>query len=125
MRLILDAHVVIWLAIESPQLSAQTKDFLVGQKEAIGYSLAQLWEVEIKIAAGRIPAILDFLRATEALGLELLPILAADAVRAAHLPRHHGDPFDRMLIAQALARDLTIVTHDRAFEPYAVPIVWA
>jgi len=51
--------------------------------------------------------------------------LADNAVCAARLPRHHGDPFDRMMIAQALARDLTIVTHDRAFEAYTVPIVWA
>lgn len=125
MRLVLDAHVVVWLAIESPRLSVRVRGFLVGQTETIGYSLAQLWEIEIKIAAGRLPGISDFLRETEVLGLELVHIDAADAVRAAHLPRHHGDPFDRMLIAQALARDLTIVTHDRAFEPYTVPIVWA
>ncbi len=88
-------------------------------------SLAQLWEIEIKIAAGRMPRISDFATEIAALGLNLLLIEPADAIRAARLPRQHGVPFDRMLIAQAQARDLTIVTHDRAFASYSVPVIWA
>ena len=124
-RLILDAHIVIWLMLDHPRLSAAVRDLFRRQTETIGFGLAQLWEVEIKMAAGRLPQIADFLHELEILGLELVLIDPADAIRAARLPRHHGDPFDRMLIAQALARDLTIVTHDRAFEPYGVPVVWA
>jgi PIN domain nuclease of toxin-antitoxin system len=124
-RLILDAHVVIWSVSQSPLLRSDIAGIITEQTEAIGVSLAQLWEVEIKIATGRLPAIADFSRAIEILGLEIVLIEPADAIRAARLPRHHGDPFDRMLIAQAQARDLTIVTHDRAFESYAVPVVWA
>lgn len=125
MRPILDAHIVIWLIQDHPRLSATIRDLLRRQTETIAMSLAQLWEVEIKIAAGRLPQIADFSHELEILGLELVLIEPSDAIRAARLPRHHGDPFDRMLIAQASARDLTILTHDRAFAPYAVPIVWA
>jgi len=125
MSLILDAHIVIWLVLDHPRLSVNIRDLLHRQTETIFCSLAQLWEVEIKVAAGRIPGIFDFSKEIAPLGLELVHIELADAIRAARLPRHHGDPFDRMLIAQAIARDLTIVTHDRAFESYAVPVVWA
>jgi PIN domain nuclease of toxin-antitoxin system len=124
-RLILDAHIAIWSVTRNPLLRSEIAGLISEQTESIGISLAQLWEVEIKIAAGRLPAIIDFSRAIETLGLELVRIEPADAIRAARLPRHHGDPFDRMLIAQAIARDLTIVTHDRAFEAYAMPVVWA
>jgi PIN domain nuclease of toxin-antitoxin system len=125
MRLILDAHIVIWSVTNDPRLAAQILELIAGQVDPIAFSVAQLWEVEIKAAARLMPGVPDFAGAVVALNLELLPILPDDAVRAAHLPRHHGDPFDRMLIAQALARDLMIVTHDRAFEPYVVPILWA
>ncbi len=125
MSLILDAHIVIWLALDHPRLSASARDLLSRQTDTMFCSLAQLWEVEIKVAAGRVPGIFDFSKEIATLGLELVLIEPADAVRAARLPRHHGDPFDRMLIAQAIARNLTILTHDRAFEAYGVPLVLA
>jgi PIN domain nuclease of toxin-antitoxin system len=125
MNLILDAHIVIWSALRSPRLTAEITDLISEQTEPIGCSLAQLWEVEIKIASGKMLEIKSFLHEIEKLGLELVPIEPADAIRAAHLPRHHGDPFDRMLIAQAQARDMTIVTHDRIFGSYTVPVIWA
>lgn len=125
MSLILDAHIVIWKLLDHPLLTADVLDLLHRQTDQMHFSLAQLWEVEIKIASGRIPRISDFLTEIAAQGLSLIPIEQADVIRAARLPLHHRDPFDRMLIAQALARDLTIVTHDRAFAPYAVPVVWA
>ncbi len=125
MRLILDAHIVIWSIAKDRRLGAGILGLISEQAEPIAFSVAQLWEAEIKSAARRMPGVPDFAAGVAMLNLEILPILAADAIRAARLPRHHGDPFDRMLIAQALARDLTIVTHDRSFEAYAVPIVWA
>jgi PIN domain nuclease of toxin-antitoxin system len=125
MNLILDAHIVIWSALRSPRLSKTISDLISGQSDTIGVSLAQLWEVEIKIALGRLRGINNFSQAIKNSGLELVPIEPADAIHAAHLPRHHGDPFDRMLIAQAQARGLTIVTHDKIFGSYAVPVIWA
>lgn len=123
--MIVDAHVAVWIILDHPRLGESARELLLGRTDTIYFSLAQLWEVEIKIAAGRMPEISDFSSEIAALGLELVRIEPTDAIRAARLPRHHGDPLDRMLIAQALARDLTIVAHSRAFEPYAGPIVWA
>jgi PIN domain nuclease of toxin-antitoxin system len=125
MRLILDAHIVIWLALDDPKLSIDMRETLSNELEPIGCSLAQLWEVEIKIASSRLPALPSFLKALNDFDIGLVPIEPADAIRAAHLPRHHGDPFDRMLIAQAQARQLTIVTHDKIFGSYTVPVIWA
>ncbi len=125
MRLILDAHIVIWLAMDDPLLPDAIRDRLVSEAEPIGCSLAQLWEVEIKIASGRLPALPSFLEAIRRFGFQLILIEPADAIHAARLPRHHGDPFDRMLIAQAQARGLMIVTHDKIFSAYTVPVIWA
>jgi PIN domain nuclease of toxin-antitoxin system len=125
MSLILDAHIVIWKLLDHPLLTPEIRGLLSRQTDPIHFSLAQLWEVEIKIASGRMPRVSDFSTEIAAHGLELVLVEPADVVRAARLPLHHRDPFDRMLIAQALARGLTIITHDRAFAPYAVPIVWA
>jgi PIN domain nuclease of toxin-antitoxin system len=125
MNLILDAHIVIWSVIPNLMLSRTISDLINAQEEPVGFSIAQFWEIEIKMAAGRLQGLDDLSEIVRNLGLELLPIEPADAIRAAHLPRHHGDPFDRMLIAQAQARGLTIITHDRIFGSYAVPVIWA
>jgi PIN domain nuclease of toxin-antitoxin system len=77
------------------------------------------------MAAGWLHGLDDLSEIVQNLNLELVLIEPADAIRAARLPRHHGDSFDRMLIAQAQARDLTIVTHDRIFSSHAVPVIWA
>jgi PIN domain nuclease of toxin-antitoxin system len=125
MNLILDAHIVIWSVIPNLMLSHTISDLINAQKEPVGFSIAQFWEVEIKIAARRLQGLDDLSEIVRNLNLELVPIEPSDAIRAAHLPRHHGDPFDRMLIAQAQSRGLTIVTHDKIFGSYAVPVIWA
>jgi len=88
-------------------------------------SIATAWEIAIKASNGRLrvpgalgPAIVES-------GFRPLDISLDHTERVATLPRHHGDPFDRMLAAQALHEGLTLVTHDRAFAPYALPVLWA
>ncbi len=125
MNLILDAHIVIWSVIPNLMLSPSIKGLIDAQTEPVGFSIAQFWEVEIKIAAGRLQGLGDLSEIVRTLSLELVPIEPDDAIRAARLPLHHRDPFDRMLIAQAQARGLTIVTHDKIFGSYAVPVIWA
>lgn len=95
-----------------------------GRHRTARHSVASIWEFEIKVAAGRLPKGVDLREAATALELDYLPIDVDDAIAAGRLPAHHGDPFDRMIIAQARRRELTIVTHDRVFERYAVPILW-
>ena len=87
-------------------------------------SAASAWEAAIKVALGRL-RIPDTIEAgVLASGFERLPITFAHAEAAGRLPPHHADPFDRMLIAQARLEGLTLVTHDRQFEPYGLQIAW-
>jgi PIN domain nuclease of toxin-antitoxin system len=81
------------------------------------------WEIAIKQAAGRLQFPLDRFNDTiNRMGCDILPILPAHGIAAGALPRHHSDPFDRMLIGQALVESLTLVTSDRAIARYAVPL---
>lgn len=81
-------------------------------------SAASAWEISIKKALGRLSSPDDLERQVEESGFTPLPISVAHALAAGRLPRHHDDPFDRVLIAQALAEGLTIVTHDKHFADY-------
>lgn len=87
-------------------------------------STASLWEIAIKVAIGKLEAPDDLPQHVEGLGFELLPVTAEHAWRVRDLPRHHGDPFDRLLIAQAQLERLPILTADSAFEAYDVAVVW-
>lgn len=87
-------------------------------------STASLWEIAIKAAIGKLEAPDDLPRRVEDLGFDLLPVTAEHAWRVRDLPRHHGDPFDRLLIAQAQIERLPIVTADPAFGAYDVEVIW-
>lgn len=123
MILLLDAHAVLWSLGGSDELRADTRSALEDPAHDVLVSAATVWEIEIKRAAGRIEAPSDLLRAMEATGFTTLPITAADAERAARLPRHHADPFDRMLVAQAQRLDAVIVSRDRALDAYGVHVL--
>ena len=120
MRLLLDSHVLLWWLVESPRLSQAAYEAIADPSNEIAVSAATPWELEIKRAAGRLRAPQDLLARLRAARFQMLPITAEHGVSAAHLPRHHGDPFDRMLIAQAQIEGLTIVTRDPRFAPYSV-----
>lgn len=87
-------------------------------------SAASAWEVAIKIALGRLRIPGHFAQAVEASRFGELAISFRHAALAGALPAHHSDPFDRMLVAQAMSENLTLVTHDRAFSPYGVAVIW-
>ena len=87
-------------------------------------SAATAWEAAIKAALGRLDLPDTIESGVVDSGFEKLPISFSHAERAAALPQHHGDPFDRMLVAQAQIEGLTLVTHDRQLEPYDVAILW-
>jgi PIN domain nuclease of toxin-antitoxin system len=86
-------------------------------------SAASAWEISIKKALGTLAAPDDLEQQVRAGGFTALPISLAHGIAAGQLPRHHEDPFDRMLIAQAFAEGLTIVTRDKRFNEYAVPLL--
>jgi PIN domain nuclease of toxin-antitoxin system len=122
--LLLDTHVFIWAVSEPSRLESGMRAALVSADNQILVSAVTPWEIAIKRAAGRLEFPLDLFDSTiERMGCDILPILPAHGIAAGALPRHHGDPFDRMLIAQALTEALTLVTQDHAFLRYNVPVL--
>lgn len=119
MRLLLDTHALLWwLADEG--LSDQAWEAVADPNNLVMVSAASAWEISIKRALGKLSAPDDLELQVDESGFAALPISIAHAIAAGELARHHDDPFDRMLIAQAFAEGLTIVTHDKRFADYNV-----
>lgn len=122
-RLLLDTHVFIWWRTRSRPLSERIIE-QVGDADAVFVSLASAWEMAIKTASGKLQAPSSVYEAIVESGFTPLPITFDHVGLVASLPLHHRDPFDRMLAAQAIHEGLTLVTHDRQFAPYALPVLW-
>jgi PIN domain nuclease of toxin-antitoxin system len=122
---LLDTHALIWAIEDSPRLSDAARSIIVDARNLILASATSAWEIEIKKAIGRLSAPDDLEEAIEAAGFTKRSITFADARRIGTLPRHHLDPFDRMLIAQAQLEGLTIVTSDAKIARYQVAIMAA
>ena len=123
MILLLDAHVVLWALADPDALSDPARNAIADPGNDAVVSAATIWEIEIKRALGKLRAPDDLLGATESMAVHVLPILGADAVRAARLPPHHRDPFDRMLLAQAQRLDAVIVSRDAVFGAYGAIVL--
>lgn len=123
MRLLLDTHVFLWWRDDSRKLKTSARR-AIAEAQIVFVSAATAWEAAIKSALGRLQ-IPDTVEAGVIdSGFEKLPIGFSHAESAARLPPHHADPFDRMLVAQAKAEGLTLVTHDRRLAPYEIEILW-
>lgn len=120
MILLLDAHALVWSLDQDAELSGPARSSIADAANQVLVSAATVWELAIKRANGKIRLPADLAEAVESMGYTGIPITMADAERAAGLPMHHRDPFDRMLIAQALHLDAIIVSRDRAFAAYDV-----
>lgn len=121
MRLLLDSHALVWSLIEPDRLRAETLELLERRTTAIWYSPVSLWELGIKRAKGGLHfSDEEFLEGIQEQSFRELPVFTRHALAAASLPRHHGDPFDRMLVAQARCEDLTLVSSDRLLRRYPV-----
>jgi len=125
MDLLLDSHVFLWWDSNDRRLVASAREAIAHPDNRVFVRAATIWEVALKRALGKLDFSGVLSAAVEANGFDGLPIDAEHAERAASLPPHHRDPFDRMLIAQSLLGRYTIITHDRAFAPYGVPCLWA
>jgi PIN domain nuclease of toxin-antitoxin system len=129
LRLLLDTHCWIWSVDEPARLNATSRAILL-DPETVGFvSAATVWELAIKIRLGKLTllgGLLDALAESfRRLGFEPLPIHQVHAALTAELPLHHRDPFDRLLIAQAQAEGLSLVTADPLICRYDVDVVWA
>jgi PIN domain nuclease of toxin-antitoxin system len=117
-RLLLDTHVLLWWLANDPSLAREANAAIANPASAVFVSAATAWEIAIKQALGKLEAPSDLERQIELNRFEPLSITIAHAYSAGTLPPHHDDPFDRMLVAQALAEGLTIITRDPRLNPY-------
>ena len=128
MKLLLDTHAFLWWITDDPQLSPKARELISDSHNTMYWSAASSWEVSIKYALGRLPlpeTPEQFLPVE--LGknrIESLSVIDAHAFQAGRLPRHHADPFDRMLVAQAQLESLAILSNDRKLSHYDVEIHW-
>nr|WP_204331353.1 type II toxin-antitoxin system VapC family toxin [Geodermatophilus sabuli] len=119
--MLLDTHVLLWWLGDDDRLTSTMRAAIADPGTAVAVSAASAWEMAIKAALGKLSVPDDL--ATELVhhGIDALPVTVEDGLTAGALPRHHDDPFDRMLIAQAMSRRLVLVTADRRFADYDVP----
>ena len=128
MRLLLDAHAFLWFLEGSDRLSSPAQAIIEEPENVVQVSVATLWEIAIKHSLGR----LELQRPFEELipeqlatnGFGLLPVELSHISKVATLPFHHRDPFDRLIIAQALVEDISIVGRDAEFDRYGVKRLW-
>jgi PIN domain nuclease of toxin-antitoxin system len=127
-KLLVDTHTFLWALLEDRRLSAKARQVLRSDENELVFSLVSLWEIAIKIKIGKLNAIgssVDYIREQmDAYGMELLPIRYEHILQLEMLPLHHSDPFDRLLIAQAITERLPILTHDARLPAYPVKVIW-
>lgn len=123
MRLLIDSQALLWFVLgDSRRISVPMRARI--EEEEVLVSIASLWEIAIKSGLGKLDAPEDLPDRVQELGFQLLGIATEHAWRVRELPTHHRDPFDRLLIAQAQAESLPIVTSDPAFADYDVAVIW-
>ena len=123
MKLLLDTHILLWLMQDAPQLGPAARR-LIDQAESVHVSSVSLWEIAIKRSLGKLrlnPDALDDHLAASA--VQPLAVSWAHARQLRALPAHHGDPFDRMLVAQAMSEPLHLLTHDAALALYSELVI--
>lgn len=128
MRVLVDTHTFLWALLHDHRLSVRAKHMLKSDEHELVFSLVSLWEIAIKIKTGKLNAIgssVAYIRdEMDAYGMELLPVRYEHVLQLEALPVHHSDPFDRLLIAQAAAESLPILTSDEKFRQYPVKVLW-
>jgi PIN domain nuclease of toxin-antitoxin system len=128
MRLLLDTHTFLWWVNDSSKLSRRALQAIGDAERPCLFSLTSCWEMAIKVGSGKLELPFSVARFVSeqlaANGFLQLSIELAHVARAAELPPHHRDPFDRLLAAQALEEDLTIVSADSIFKRYGVRRIW-
>jgi len=127
MKILLDTHALIWWFGNETKLSRRACSIIANQNNTVLVSAAVAWELAIKVNLGKFDALslaTDLPRYTEEEGFEELPISLEQAVRAGLLPLHHRDPFDRLLVAQAQALNVPILSADTVLDQYDIRRLW-
>src|SRR5215217_1003585 len=128
MRLLIDSHALTWYVDQHQQLSSASHAAISDPANELLLSAGSIWEIAIKIGLGKLVLTQPFLpwmsQALSDLGITVLPITVEYADAQAGLPRHHSDPFDRLIVAQALVEELAIVSADASMDPYGITRLW-
>ncbi len=125
MRILLDTHALIWALAKPERLPAAIRRAVQAAENEVYASLASAWEIAIKVALDRLEFDVRAMEGTlAASGIQTLGISLQHTTRVAELPQHHRDPFDRMLVAQAMCESMTLVSRDRELAKYGVKLLW-
>jgi PIN domain nuclease of toxin-antitoxin system len=124
---LLDTHALLWFIQDDPQLSDRARVIITTDTNQLCLSVASLWEITIKLNIGKLTighTIDEIYTLLKQLNIEILAISQSDLEQYLTLPLHHRDPFDRLIIAQAIDRQLALVSADSAFRAYSVQKLW-
>ena len=126
MRLLLDTHALVWFATGSRRLSAKARGAIEDPQSDVWASAASAYEIAIKQRSGRLnaPAVEDIFGGLRGARISVLDLTDAHAIHAGNLPGPHRDPWDRLIMGQAIRERLTVVTVDQAFRDYGVDVLW-
>jgi PIN domain nuclease of toxin-antitoxin system len=126
-NLLLDTHALIWFVAGDRRLGPAARAAMEQEQARLFISAASVWEMAIKAARGRLVLpcpVARYLTDRIEEGYALLRVDGSHAAAVEHLPFHHHDPFDRLLVAQALSERLPVITRDRVFKKYGVEVIW-
>jgi PIN domain nuclease of toxin-antitoxin system len=128
MKVLLDTHAFLWLITDDDRLSENARQTFLNTQNSLFFSAASLWEIGIKKSLGKISLKDGWFQAIQeemAINtIQWLPIEMAHCAEVTELPFHHRDPFDRMLIAQAVAEEMKLMSRDNRFSKYAIELIW-
>lgn len=124
MKLLLDTHAALWWLSDDERFSPEAARYLTDDTNQILLSAAVVWEVAIKRSLGKLQAPEDFAPTLLGAGAQGLAVTLDHAAGVEHLPWHHRDPFDRLLVAQASIERAAVVSRDELLRPYGVPLIW-
>jgi PIN domain nuclease of toxin-antitoxin system len=127
-RLLVDAHAFIWAVDDPSKLGTQAVTALQDPGNDLLLSAGTIWEIAIKVGLGKLSLSMPYRQwmnqAITDLGMTVLPITVEYADVQGNLPKHHGDPFDRLLVAQAKVENMALVSADPGFDPYGINRLW-
>jgi len=128
MRFLVDSHVLIWYVDQDHLLSPASHVAITDPSNDLLLSAGSIWEIAIKVGLGKLllsqPYRLWMTQAISDLAITVLPITLEQADVQASLPRHHGDPFDRLLVAQAIVEQISIISGDANMDAYGITRIW-
>lgn len=128
MKVLLDTQAFLWIIADGERLSSRARQVFLDQNNMLYFSAVSLWEISIKYSLGKLELAPDWpvsiRREMQSNTIQWLPVEMEHCVQVSQLPFHHRDPFDRMLVAQALVEDMTLLSSDHQMKAYAARCIW-